>query len=416
MTYKCIKKSHHSRKGAALALAAMVVVIMLLAGMALLRVGLNSRVYANKTVNELIARSAADAGLNEAFSLMQKKLATSHLPGNSWNNSTLPSTTDRTLDASDATYSYAVSGSPINGFVIASTGECSGQQRTVNVSITTQTPFTGIGVREVIDIKTGVNFYKTPEDGLFILRTNSSETGCISINSWVTVPGDVVIGPGGIPETSIDTKSNTVIEGGSYSATEEINFPPVYAPSGLPLMEYQQGNTITLNSSGQYEGITIGNGETLMIDDGVPGTTKKLTIYISGDLILNNGASMILAEGTALDLYLGGNWEDKNSSSAGGFFNENTISDPITAAQLLHVYGLPGCEKISFKAKSDFAGAVYAPDADLILHNSGDIYGAFVGNNFEMKNSSSFTYVADLMNGMIDDPITVFARQRWWED
>jgi len=52
--------------------------------------------------------------------------------------------------------------------------------------------------------------------------------------------------------------------------------------------------------------------------------------------------------------------------------------------------------KIDLKNNSDFTGLVYAPYADVVIENSGDVYGAIWGKSVGIKNSGSFYFDSSL--------------------
>ncbi len=81
-----MKKLLQSKKrGSAIPLAVVAVVILLAMGMGLLRLGLNSRIFSIRTTSDIAARSAADAGLTKALFEMNEKLQVKP-----WDDSTLP--------------------------------------------------------------------------------------------------------------------------------------------------------------------------------------------------------------------------------------------------------------------------------------------------------------------------------------
>jgi hypothetical protein len=222
----------------------------------------------------------------------------------------------------------------------------------------------------------------------------------------VTVPGDVIFGPGGNAEEVIDAKDTTVIEGETYPAAETLLFPPVSPPDPLPPYagSITDSNTIVF-TDGMYDMIDVPQSGRLEI-------TGECTIYVIGNavgvaMVLGQDSELIIRAGASLDLYLGGNLEDKNSM---GVYNENPQADTFK------IYGLPTCTQIDLKAKSDLYAAIYAPDADINLFNSGTFTGAIVGNSFYMKNSGVFIYDTTLASGSIDDPAAVFDLVLWWED
>jgi choice-of-anchor A domain-containing protein len=116
---------------------------------------------------------------------------------------------------------------------------------------------------------------------------------------------------------------------------------------------------------------------------------------------------LIVPVGSSLELYLGGTFEGKNNSEL-----QNDTGD----AANLKIFGLDTCTSIIIKNSGDFYGAIYAPKANLVLHNGGTVEGSFVGDNFEMKNSGTFIYDCDLGDVGIDDLAASFSVFRWWEE
>ena len=71
---------------------------------------------------------------------------------------------------------------------------------------------------------------------------------------------------------------------------------------------------------------------------------------------------------------------------------------------------------IELKAKNDFYGAVYAPNASISIKAKGDIYGSFVGNDFELKSYGKVHYDKALAEANIDDTSVYFAVNSWREE
>jgi hypothetical protein len=97
-----MKVVQSSRRGFVMALALFLVVIFLITGVGLLGLGLNARVYAVRTADSTVARVAADAGLEKAISVMNRKLEAG------WDDSVLPRERDMTLSNCEGTFSYIV--------------------------------------------------------------------------------------------------------------------------------------------------------------------------------------------------------------------------------------------------------------------------------------------------------------------
>jgi len=233
------------------------------------------------------------------------------------------------------------------------------------------------------------------------VATNSTADGSVTMKNSATIKGDVAVGVGGDPETAIELGNSAEIEGQITALTEERELPPVTVPEAIDSLP--SGGTInndtTISSSGKYSSINLGNGEKVIISGDV-------TLYITGDMTLGNSAELQIEEDSSLTLYLGGNFEGKNSSIV-----NNLTRDP----QKLKIYGLDSCESMRFKNSTDLYGAIYAPNADVVMDNSATVYGAVVAKNFYMKNSGTFNYDASLREASLNDEVVYFTIKNWHE-
>jgi hypothetical protein len=219
--------------------------------------------------------------------------------------------------------------------------------------------------------------------------------------SSAIIKGDVAVGVGGDPDTAIDLRGSAIIEGQTSALTEEVEMLPITVPEAIGSLP--SGGTInndtTICSSGKYSSIDLGNSETVIISGDV-------SLYITGDITLGNSAELQIEQEASLTLYLGGDFEGKNSSAV-----NNETQDP----GCLQIYGLDSCETIIFKNSSDLFGAIYAPNADVIMQNSADVYGAVVAKTFDMRNSGVFMYDASLRDTSVNDELVRFEINRWHE-
>ena len=72
-------------------------------------------------------------------------------------------------------------------------------------------------------------------------------------------------------------------------------------------------------------------------------------------------------------------------------------------------------QKIDIKNSSDLYGVVYAPNAEMTVHNNVDAYGSFIVNTFELKNGGQVYYDEALKQVNEDDPLVHFTITRWEE-
>ncbi len=396
------RRTNVRRRGATLVLVTSIGVIVGILAMAMIQLGYHARVLAIRNVQRISSRCAADAGMVDAIFKMQKKLIDEVY----WDNSNLPSASNVALDPDRAnpTFSYIITGGP-SSYLVTSTGTCGvpGMDRTVYSRLRVGSYWEGIGVKQTVDIKLGTSFGVVgpgiPAD--MIIRSNSTAADSMIFKAFVTVPGDILCGPGGDPEIVIDTKATTTVLGEMYAAKEELIFPDVLPPDNMTYMG-SLTNSLILDADVryQYDTINIPNNGKLQIN-------HKAVVYVTGKMTLNQASEVIVNGGGRLELYLGTALEDKNST---GFSNLN--SDDASA---LKIYGLPTCTFIDLKAKATLAAAVYAPNAVVNLYNSGDFIGSITAYSFDMKNAGNFYFDTRLLSGNINDPAAVFVVGRWWE-
>ena len=395
-----MKKLLHSKKrGFAIALAMLVVVILLAMGTGLLRLGLGSRIFSIRTASDITAQCAADAGLTKAIFEMNEKLK-----AELWDESTMPLGTNISLPNCDAVFSYTVTGNLGSGYTIQSTGNSDQAQRTVSCTLQLQGPFeAAIFTKQYLYMKNGatVDWYNfDADDGNLQIATNSAEPDSIVLHNSAIVNGDIGVGMGGDPDDVI-VDNGATINGETFSLTQIYELPPVTVPESLessPSLGTINDNT-TISSSARYSSIDLGNSETVTI-------SGDITLYITGDITLGNSAELQIEEGSSLTLYLGGDFEGKNSSMV-----NNLNMDP----HKLKIYGLDSCTSIGFKNSSDFYGAIYAPNADVVMFNSADMYGAVAAKSFEQKNSGTFYYDTSLREVSISDEAVSFTITNWHE-
>jgi len=390
------------KRGSAIPLAVVAVLILLAMGTGLLSLGLHSRINSIRTASDIAARSAADAGLIKALFEMNDKLKVEP-----WDGSSLPQETNTSLPNCDAVFSYTVTGDLGSGYTVESTGISNQAQRTVSCTLQLQGPFeAAIFTENGMELKNSavVDWYNyTEDDKIMQIGTNSTAPGSVVLRNSAIVYGDVVVGMDGNPGVVINDYGATVT-GDTRALTERYVMQPVTVPEWLESLPSSGAipndtNDTTIFTSARYSSIDLGNSEIVTI-------SGDITLYITGDIILGNSAELGIEEGASLTLYLGGDFEGKNSSLV-----NNETQDP----QKLKLYGLDSCETIQFKNSADFYGAIYAPNADVIMHNSGNVYGAVTSKSFEQKNSAAFNYDVSLRDVSINDEAVYFTITNWHE-
>lgn len=401
------------RRGAVLVLVTIAAVLLTLIGVGLLQVGLCNRFYAIISVHKIKACSAADAGLTIAISKMNEMLLTK-----SWSDSTLPEATDYSLPFCDGVCSYSVTGDLSGGYTITSTGQTSRAQKTVSTTVELKGLFdNAILTKAGLTLKSGTlidgynsqNPLDTSTDA--DIATQSAADSSITLNSGVEVKGDVRVGLGGDPDTAIKDLGAT-IDGSKYGATTKEPLSPIDVPTDLFNMGTDisaQGSTVTIGpaDSGTYSAITLKS-------TGVPGVLEidggDVELHITGAIELGQSCEIIVKDGSSLTLYVDGDIHSRESSGI-------TVESPAKESETLKLYATgEDTQYFDIKAKSEWVGVVYAPNADVDLYANGDVYGAVVADNFEFKAGGNYHYDKALKDVSIEDEGVRFVIKRWNED
>ena len=399
---KRINKSgrHTHTSGSAILLALLAVVLVLTVGVGLLRIGLDGRIVAARATNEMLARAAADAGLTKALFEMNEALADDTLAADS-----LPSSSNESLVGTGATFTYVVTIDPEGDYVISSAGYARSAEKQVVTTIKLQQSILpDIYARDTIELKNSstIGWYNnTDDDDNMTVVTDSTAPGALDLQTSATITGDAAVGPAGDPDTVITLGSGAEITGETAALTQAYAAAPIEVPQwldDLPIQSTINGNK-TISNSGKYAGVNLKNGKILTI-------TGNVTLYVTGDLKLNNSGEFRLAAGAALTLYLGGDIEVRNSGQI-----NNLTKIPAN----LQIYGQASCRTIRLKNGSDVFAVINAPEADVTLYNSGDMYGSLIAKTLVLDNSAALYFDVTLRDEEYEAIEPTFVVKQWRE-
>ncbi|MHC4221068.1 MAG: DUF7305 domain-containing protein [Planctomycetota bacterium] len=396
------KKKQIKRNGTALVFVLLIAMVLAITGMSLLKVGLNNRLYTIYNASKVKARGAAESGQTKGLWAMNEKLR--NFP---WSESPLPSGTDVPLEGTDETFSYKVMGNKADGYRLDSVGTSGGIEQSISSTLDLKGLFEyAILTTGLLDLKSGtvVDWYNNDaDDDLLKVGTLSTKDDNVFLHSGTTVKGHLSIGVDGeLTDVINDTGSD--VQGDTYALTEAPEISIMTVPDWVKAMP-QQGpitGSTTISSSGKYSGISLMNSEVLTIDGDV-------TLYITGGTGLGTGAQLQIDAtnpDASLTLYLDGDLITNN----GGFINNLTHD-----SKKLTIYGLAGCDKVEFKSDCDFYGVIYAPETDLLMRSSVNIYGAVTGGSFRQFSAANFYYDASLRIVDVYSAGVRFKVQRWYE-
>ena len=407
-----MKKLLKSKKrGSAIPLVMVAVMILLAMGVGMLTLGMSGRLYSIRTVSDIAARCAADAGLTMALFEMNQKLQVKP-----YNEGTLPQAIDVKLPYSDQVCSYRVTGNLASGYVITSLGQSGQAKRAVQATIGLKGAFDqAILTKGQLVLKSGTVVDGYNSDDLsdteveVSIGSQSTSKDSVVLNNGVVVDGDVFIGPGGDLVTAIKDLGAT-IKGGKYTG-EQITLPDVTAPP-LPNMGTNisaKGATVTITpaDNGVYTAIALKS-------TGIPGILKisggDVVLHVTGNINLGNSCEIVVKGDATLTIYVDGNIVSGLGSGI------NTEAPPEKAATFqLYATG-EGTQEFDIKAKSKFTGVIYAPNANVDLYANGNAYGSVVADSFEFKSGGNFLYDKALKKkNTTDDEAVIFVVNHWYE-
>jgi len=169
-----------------------------------------------------------------------------------------------------------------------------------------------------------------------------------------------------------------------------------------------KGDTVTITpaDNGTYTEISLKS-------TGAPGILEisggDVVLHLTGVIDLGNSCEIVIKTGSSLTIYTDGDIQCDNGSTI-------NVENPSKAADTLKIYATgEGEQFFDLKAKTEWVGVVYAPNADVDLYAGGDIYGAVVSNNFELKSGGNFHYDKALKKVDIDDEGIRLVVDRWSE-
>jgi hypothetical protein len=311
-----------------------------------------------------------------------------------FNDNSLPYTTDEPLPNCDSTYSYNISKITLADgndlYTIQSTGKSGRAHKTVNCTLEMKGLFEyAIYVAENLTLKSGTSvsaYNQGADDPVLQICTNSIESGAVTCKSGVTIDGDIVVGPGGDPDVVINDTKESTVTGGTYSSLIKNKTPTINVPQYL-LDMFSSGvidGSTTLSGAAKYDSVNllgVSHSDANKVDTVV--VDGHIEIYVIGDLQIGNGDEVEIQPNSSLIVFLGGNLYVDNSGSI-----NNLTQDP----KKFKIYGLDTCTNIDFKNSGIFYGAIYAPEADIHAYNGFTIYGAVVGKSFTQDVDANFYY------------------------
>jgi hypothetical protein len=396
------------RRGSAIPLVAVAILMLLAMGVGLLSLGFQGRVYSFRTASDIAARCAADAGLAMALFEMNQKLQVKP-----YKEGTLPLATDVKLPYSNQVCSYKVTGNLGSGYTIEATGVSGSASRTVRAAIGLRSAFShAILTKQALTLKSGtvIDGYNSldpfAKDIKVDIGSQSASGSSVILNMGTTVKGDVFVA--GNLSSAVKDLGATVTGDKYVSAPQPL--PGVSAPL-LPdkgaINVKGITTTITPADSGAYSGIELKMAAKAGILEVSGG---NVVLHVTGNIALGQSCEIIVTPGSTLTIYADANINCANDSGI-------NMLNPPTQATTFQLYATgSGAQSFDIKAMSQFTGMIYAPNATVDLYAKGNAYGSVVAQDFAFKAGGNFYYDEALQKkNTIDDEAVQFVVTRWSE-
>jgi len=249
--------------------------------------------------------------------------------------------------------------------------------------------------KDAIDIRNSMMTDSYNSDSGSYLGTRLDSSGDVGSNGTIDVANGAFVG--GDITTSLSGGTD-VNAGATVTGTVADDAPPQEIPD-VPQAEFDTAaitndNLTGLSGTYTYDSVThtLSSTGTIYMQSG--------TYYFS-DITLMNTATIILAPGAEVTLYVTGDIEMKNSSSV------NVGGSPSDF--LIYSQG-----DLVLKNSGDFYGSFYSPDGDCDLRNSGEFFGSIIANTIISHNSSNFHYdrnLATIKRKWSDDMLMIAWRE-----
>lgn len=237
------------------------------------------------------------------------------------------------------------------------------------------------------------------------IGTNATHLGCIYLNANARVYGNATTGFESTPEDIIVTKPVSIISGEKLALPKPQSMPSIVPPETLTFMgEYSLdgGNQDIINESGEYTSFRVQNNSKVTI-------TSDVTLYVTGEFLMNSNSQLEIADGVNVTIYLGGSFVQESNTQM------NNLSMDPTSLVFLGTDSFNG--EMDWNSNSDFWGSIYTPRATVNYNSEADFYGAVSGKYVDISSQATIHYDEALGNLKIKtgSPGDTFIVKSWHE-
>lgn len=201
----------------------------------------------------------------------------------------------------------------------------------------------------------------------------------ITIEDRVTVDGDI-----GTNDSSISKGSNVTITGTEETNAGKTLDPITFSCGSCGSDKEVSGSETWSSGTYEYKKLLIKERENLTINGDV-------ILYIKEDFILEERAEITLLANSSLTVYVDKKIEFKERASI--------VFNPLPdRAEDLVIYGTSNADSVTIEGRATFIGAIYAPNADILIKERANITGGIIGETLKIEQRATLTYDPDIMN------------------
>ncbi|MSR63585.1 MAG: hypothetical protein EXS08_14200 [Planctomycetes bacterium] len=213
----------------------------------------------------------------------------------------------------------------------------------------------------------------TPLNNQGVIGSN----GDVSIGSNNKIFGDAIFGPTG----KVDVGSGAVVTGGTSARPELEELPPVEVPDVAMksvAVKYTGGSPmIVAPGEAGYSSLSIGKNSKLVL--------KGPLTFVVGTFLLGTGAELTFDTSDGpVQMYVTDSLDLSTSSIV-------STSTQVTSDSIIMV-SAPAGKTVSFGAKSQFYGFIYAPEAEIHMSAQYELYGGLVCKELQLAAQGKLHY------------------------
>ena len=191
-------------------------------------------------------------------------------------------------------------------------------------------------------------------------------SGNVGDGQWLT--GGSGQQPGHVTDDFNASITNVALPAGWNSVTAIANATLASVPQTIGGVTY---TAVLAAGDYQFSGMTLNNVGGVLVQG-------KVRIYFTGDFKMSGTASVTLATGASLEMYMGGSMDLSGSC----------VVNPTGIPANCHIYGLPTCTSMKYAGTAAAYCALYAPQADLTITGDFDFNGSAVGNRLTFSGTA----------------------------